>query len=227
MPPEAVELLDGATVDGCRLPRGRGVSYTGAATSAAGLERARANSVALHVSGFPGHPAVMCCLTFLLMSVLALQTFSSRTLGVRVDLLVMDGTKPVAGLTARDFELRDNGVLQRVDVVDAVDVPINVVLALDTSASIRGRRLTDLIAAGDAILDGLKPVDRAAIVTFNHAVTLALQLSADLVEARAALRAIDPGGRTSVMDGVSALTSTIDQAGRFLLVGADPTAATP
>ena len=65
--------------------------------------------------------------------------------------------------------MRDNGVLQRVDVVDAVDVPINVVLALDTSASIRGRRLTDLIAATDAILDGLKPVDRAAVVTFNHA----------------------------------------------------------
>ena len=158
-------------------------------------------------------------LTFVFMSVLALQTFSSRTLGVRVDVLVIDGGKPVAGLTARDFELRDNGVLQRVDVVDAVDVPINVVLALDTSDSIRGRRLTDLIAAGDAILDGLKPVDRASVVTFNHAVTPALRLSADLGEVRAAFRRIDPVGRTSVMDGVYvALVSTIDQAGRFLVV---------
>jgi len=158
-------------------------------------------------------------LTFVLTSVLAFQTFSSRTLGVRVDVLVMDGGKPVAGLTAPDFELRDNAVLQRVDVIDAVDVPINVVLALDTSASIRGRRLTDLIAAGDAILDGLKPVDRAAVVTFNHAVTPALQLSAELGEVRAAFRRIDPGGRTSVMDGVYvALTSTIDRAGRFLVV---------
>ena len=162
---------------------------------------------------------MMWRLTFVLTSLLAFQTFSSRTLGVRVDVLVMDGGTPVAGLTARDFELRDNGVLQRVDVVDAVNVPINVVLALDTSASIRGRRLTDLIAAGDAILDGLKPVDRAAVVTFNHAVTPALQLSADLREVRAALRRIDPGGRTSVMDGVYvALTSTIDQPGRFLVV---------
>ena len=31
--------------------------------------------------------------------------FSSRTLGVRVDVLVTDGRTPVAGLTAADFEL--------------------------------------------------------------------------------------------------------------------------
>src|SRR5690242_16906446 len=140
-------------------------------------------------------------LTFALTSCLALQTFSSRTLGVRVDVLVTDGGRPVAGLTARDFELRDNAVLQRVDVVEAADVPITVVLALDASASIRGRRLADLIAAGDAIVDGLKPADRAAVVTFNHAVTPALDPSADLAGVRAALRMIDPGGRTSVMDG--------------------------
>ena len=30
------------------------------------------------------------------------QAFSSRTLGVRVDVLVMDGRNPVAGLTAAD-----------------------------------------------------------------------------------------------------------------------------
>jgi VWFA-related protein len=158
-------------------------------------------------------------LTVVLASVLALQTFSSRTLGVRVDVLVTDGRKPIAGLTARDFELRDNAVLQRVDVVEAADVPISVVLALDTSASIRGRRLTELMAAGDAVLDGLRPVDRAAVVTFNHAVTRTLPLSADLRGVRAELRAIDPGGRTSVMDGVYvALASTVDQPGRFLLI---------
>lgn len=158
-------------------------------------------------------------LTLVLTSVLALQTFSSRTLGVRVDVLVMEGGKAVAGLKARDFEVRDNGVLQRVEVVDSSDVPINAVLALDTSASIAGRPRKDLIAAGEAILDGLKPVDRAAIVTFNHAVTPAIKLTDDVSAVRDALRNIQPRGRTSVMDGVYvALTSTVEQPGRFLLV---------
>ena len=158
-------------------------------------------------------------LTLVLTSIVALQTFSSRTLGVRVDVLVLDGGKPVAGLTAADFQLRDNGVPQRVEVVDSSDVPINAVLALDTSASIRGRRQTDLIAAGEGLLDGLKPADRVAVTTFSHAVVPALPLTGDLHEARAALRAVTPSGRTAVMDGVYvALTTTLDQSGRFLLV---------
>src|SRR3569832_1432782 len=85
------------------------------------------------------------------------QRFSSTTLAVRVDVLVTDGGHPVGGLTAADFELRDNGVLQKLEVVDGADVPINAVLALDTSVSTTGKRHTDLIAAGEAVLDKLKP----------------------------------------------------------------------
>ncbi len=69
--------------------------------------------------------------------------FRATTLGVRVDVLVTDGKKPVAGLTGRDFEVRDNGVLQAVEVVDAAEVPLNVVLALDTSGSTAGARRAD------------------------------------------------------------------------------------
>jgi VWFA-related protein len=149
----------------------------------------------------------------------AAQKFSSRTLGVRVDVLVTDGGKPVGGLTAPDFELRDNGVVQRIEVIDAHDVPINAVLALDTSASITGHRQADLISAGEALLDGLKPVDRAGLITFSHAVRPKIPLTSDVGAVRAELRAIEPYGQTAVMDGVYvALASTLDQSGRFLIV---------
>ena len=156
------------------------------------------------------------------------QKFSSRTLGVRVDVLVTDGRTPITGLKAADFELRDNGVIQKVEVVDATDVAVNAILALDTSASITGRRKTDLVAAGEALVDGLKPVDRAALTTFSHAVLPKIPLTSDLASVRSALRAMEPRGQTSVMDGVYvALTSTMDQTGRFLIVvctdGADTT----
>ena len=136
--------------------------------------------------------------------------------------------RPLGGLAARDFVLRDNGVAQRVSVIDSDDVPVNALLALDTSASIVGRRQSDLIAAGEALIDGLKPIDRVGLTAFSHAVTPAAPLTSDFFAARAALRDIHPRGLTSVMDGVYvALTATIDQPGRFLLVvctdGADTT----
>jgi len=156
------------------------------------------------------------------------QRFSSRTLGVRVDVLVMDGRGPVAGLTDRDFELRDNGVLQRIEVVAAADVPVNAMLALDTSASIAGKRKSDLISAGEALIGGLKPADRAGLTTFSHAVTPKIPLTSDFAAVRRALQSIEPAGQTSVLDGVYvALTATLDQSARFLIVvctdGADTT----
>ena len=153
-------------------------------------------------------------------SLLATQkAFSSRTLGVRVDVLVTDGRIPVAGLKATDFELRDNGVLQTIDVVDTSDIPVNAVLALDTSASTLGQRQMDLVAAGEALLDGLKPDDRAALTTFSHVVAPGIGLTADLAEVRRALRGIEPAGETAIMDGAYvALTATLAQTGRSLVV---------
>jgi VWFA-related protein len=147
------------------------------------------------------------------------QRFSSSTLAVRVDVLVTDGGRPVGGLTAADFELRDNGVLQRLEVVDGADVPINAVLALDTSVSTTGKRHTALIAAGEAILDRLKPTDRAALTTFSHAAVPRMPLTSDTAAVRTSLRSMNPLGETAVMDGAFvALTSTLGQPGRSLVL---------
>ena len=137
---------------------------------------------------------------------------------MRVDVLVTDARKPVLGLTAADFELRDNGILQTVQVLDTAEVPLNVVLALDTSASTEGKRHADLVSASQALLDGLNPADRAALVTFNQAVTPAA-LTSDVRALRTQLEQIKPSGRTAVMDGVYvALATTLAQAGRSLVV---------
>jgi len=147
------------------------------------------------------------------------RTFSSRALGVRVDALVTDGRRPVPGLTAADFEVRDNGVLQTVEVVDAGDVAVNAVLALDTSASTRGKRRQDLVAAGEALLDDLHSIDRAALTTFSHAVAPRIALTSDLHAVRAQLRGIQPEGQTAILDAAyTALTMTLAQSGRSLVI---------
>src|SRR4030095_3986226 len=63
------------------------------------------------------------------------QRFTSKTIGVRVDVLVTDGNQLVRGLNARDFELRDEGVVQSVSEVEVEELPLNLILAFDTSAS--------------------------------------------------------------------------------------------
>jgi Ca-activated chloride channel family protein len=147
------------------------------------------------------------------------RSFSSTTLGVRVDVLVTDGRNTVGGLTAAEFELRDNGVIQAIDVVDSSDVAINAVLALDTSASTTGKRQEDLVAASQTLLDGLKSADRAALTTFSHAIMPRIALTSDLSAVRAELLRIVPSGETAIMDGVyAALTTTLSQSGRSLLV---------
>jgi Ca-activated chloride channel family protein len=146
-------------------------------------------------------------------------SFRSSTLAVRVDVLVTDGGKPLGGLKAQDFELRDNGVLQTLDVADGADVPINAVLALDTSASTAGKRQDDLVAASETLLAALKPADRAALTVFNHVVGPRIGLTSDFAAVRAALRTIVPAGQTSVMDGAYvALTATLGQPGRSLVL---------
>jgi Ca-activated chloride channel family protein len=146
-------------------------------------------------------------------------SFRSGAVGVRVDVLVTEGRKPVTGLTAQDFELRDNGVPQTIQLVDAHDIPLNVVLALDTSASTTGKRHADLMAASSALLDELREGDQAALTTFSHAVTPLLAPTTDLAAVRGKLQTITTAGRTAVMDAVHvALTQTIAQPGRSLVV---------
>ena len=77
------------------------------------------------------------CAAFLLLG--AQQTFRSGADGVRVDVHVQVGKKPVAGLTAADFDVRDSGVRQDVQALAIEDVPLSLVLALDVSGSVRGR----------------------------------------------------------------------------------------
>jgi VWFA-related protein len=153
-----------------------------------------------------------------LASIGILQTFSSRTLGVRVDVMVSDGRVPVAGLRAADFELRDNGVPQSLELIDTSE-PINAVLALDVSSSTDGRRQADLRRASEALLAGLTRGDRAALITFSQAVAPRLPLTTDLQAVRASLASITPFGETNVMDGVFvALMTTQAQPGRSLVV---------
>ena len=146
-------------------------------------------------------------------------TFSSGTLGVRVDVLVTKAGRPIAGLTAEDFEVRDNGVPQRVSLASVADLPVNAVLVLDTSESTSGPKLTRLVEAAHGLVDRLHSSDRAALITFSHAVNLRVPSTADFRLIKKALDEIAPRGETSALDAIYVgLLSAQAENGRSLLI---------
>ena len=147
------------------------------------------------------------------------QTFSSRIEAVRVDVLVtVDGT-PLAGLAPADFEVLDNGVRQTLDLASFEQIPLNVVLALDMSASLQGLRLGHLQAAGTTVLDSLRPGDRAALVAFTHVVSAGQGLTDDFDRVRKALFQNPGDGLTSLVDAAHAgMLIGESDAGRSLMI---------
>ncbi|MCU0250819.1 MAG: VWA domain-containing protein [Vicinamibacterales bacterium] len=124
--------------------------------------------------------------------------------GVRVDVLVTEGKRAVGGLTASDFVLRDRGVVQEIDSVSFEDVPLSVMLVLDTSSSVRGTPLTHLKQAASGVVDRLLPGDRSALMSFNGAVSLDCDWTSDRRRLQDAIDRVDAGGATALHDAAYA-----------------------
>jgi VWFA-related protein len=128
--------------------------------------------------------------------------FRSRVAVVHVDAFVTRGGRPLPDLEASDFELRDDGVPQRLELVSAASRPLSATLVFDTSSSVAGERLAGLRAAGEAFLDGLRPADRAALVAFNEDVVWLAEPTSDKAVVRRALTGLGAGGWTAAFDAL-------------------------
>ncbi|HEY7513416.1 MAG TPA: VWA domain-containing protein [Vicinamibacteria bacterium] len=146
-------------------------------------------------------------------------SFGARVEVVKVSVLVKGGDGPILGLAAADFEVRDNGVAQEVERVQQEELPLGVILAFDVSGSVYGDELDHLKSSSHAVLDGLKPGDRATLVCFADGLSQLSPLQADLAPLRARIDALTAGGGTSLVDGIFAAIALGDAAlGRALAV---------
>jgi VWFA-related protein len=131
-------------------------------------------------------------------------TFRSSVEAVRIDALVTANGHPVRGLTADDFDVFDEGVRQRITGAAFERMPLNVTLVLDISDSVVGSRLTQLKAAGQAVIAQLERDDRASLVTFSEELALRTRPTPDFAAVRNALDAMQPGGGTRLFDALHA-----------------------
>ncbi len=128
--------------------------------------------------------------------------FRVSTEAVQVDVFVGKERRAVPGLLASDFELYDDGELRTVDSVTVAEVPLNVMLVLDTSASVKGETLAHLNRAAGGFLDELSPEDRAGLVTFSHHLSLRSDLTSNAALLKRSLEANEAVGGTAWHDAL-------------------------
>ncbi len=167
----------------------------------------------------PSRSVVLAALVVTATVVVDAQRFTSRAVGVRVDVLVTNGGQLVRGLSAHDFDVRDEGVPQTVSQVELEQILLNLILVFDTSGSVAGDRMRALLEAGKALLDGLRDQDRVALVSFSTRVRLLTPLTSNRQQIRAAFDTLDAHDATSLRDAAFAgLALRESDPGRTLLL---------
>jgi VWFA-related protein len=108
----------------------------------------------------------------------------------------------VLGLKAADFELRDSGVVQEIDSVTMEDVPLHLLLVLDTSLSVKGQRLAQLKEATQAVIANLRQEDSVSLLTFSQDLRLISDATTERTKAQSAVVLAESTGKTSLHDAV-------------------------
>lgn len=156
----------------------------------------------------------MLFLTFVLPAVVAAypvhaqdRSHDQSVIRVGVNLVLLDATvktKPgqiMADLKKEDFEVREDGVAQKIDVFSRDALPINVALVLDLSDSI-GPFLGPLRDAANTALAALKPDDEVALFTFSTEAQLRVPFTTDRKQIAEQINSFRAGGATNINDGI-------------------------
>jgi VWFA-related protein len=119
---------------------------------------------------------------------------------VLANAVVTEGGRFVKGLSREDFKVFDDGKERPVTSFQSSEAPLELVLALDVSASMN-IALSDVKEAARAFLKALRPQDRVTLVAFNDAM-FTLSRGVPGTEAMPALDKLAAWGGTSLYDVV-------------------------
>ena len=129
-------------------------------------------------------------------------TFRATMEVVTLNVTVTDQEgRQVSGLTGEDFEVLEEGVRQQIQFFTAVNIPLDVVLLIDTSSSMKGK-IAMVQAAAHEFVRTLRPGDRGAVVTFNSAVRVLQGFTEDAALLDGAIDSARLGGGTALYTGI-------------------------
>ena len=122
------------------------------------------------------------------------------------------------GLTANDFRILDEGVEQKVNLLDTGEGGAEVLLALDVSGSM-ANNIEDLKTVALDFIDRLRPVDKVTLTGFNSAFFVLAGRDADRAARVRALDDLTASGGTAIYDTlISAAEEVSKYPGRKAIV---------
>jgi Ca-activated chloride channel homolog len=131
------------------------------------------------------------------------------TIVAKVNLVVLPATVVdtkghlVSDLTASDFKVYENQVLQNVQVFKHADIPVSVGIVIDDSGSMKEKRPA-VNAAALAFVETSNPQDQVFVVNFNDTAYIDTpgDFASNMEDLRGSLDKIDSRGGTALFDAV-------------------------
>jgi VWFA-related protein len=126
----------------------------------------------------------------------------------RVDVVLVpfvvtdDRQRFVKGLERSEFRVTEDNVPQEVSFFQGEEIPLDVVIAVDISASM-APSMPQLKEALKRFVTGLKPTDRVTLIGFNHQVFVLAQRQADRTALTNAIDGLTAAGSTALFDAVA------------------------
>jgi Ca-activated chloride channel family protein len=111
--------------------------------------------------------------------------------------------RSIAGLTAADFKVYEDGVAQAIDAVIPDRVPATYTLLIDTSQSM-SRRMQFVRDAARRLPERLRPDDHVVIAPFSRMLGTVTGPTKDQDTIAGAIDAITPAGGTAILDSLAA-----------------------
>jgi Ca-activated chloride channel homolog len=111
-----------------------------------------------------------------------------------------DGTY-VSGIDASRFRLLEDGIQRDITLFDDGNVPIDLLLLLDVSGSMNAR-LPTMKTAAARLINALRPVDRASLLSFGVRTTVIEPFTDDGARLKRSLETISSEGSTSLYDAL-------------------------
>jgi Ca-activated chloride channel family protein len=133
---------------------------------------------------------------------------------VLLNVTVVDASNnPVMDLKQADFEVLEDKVAQKIDFFTREQVPVSVVLTIDTSGSMRPKLDTVIKAATNLVKDS-KPNDELAVIEFKDQPELLEEFTTNVTDVVDTLQGLIASRQTAMLDALYLAADYASKEGR-------------